>query len=445
MAGVLRAQCANFGAAATAAIVGLGLVTVPPDRYESFVARTEVAAVHLQAAVATQMSALANSTSAAPLDAPTKVPAALSAADIAANPLGDVINAVINFFVNVAKAGISLLLAPVLVPLRLWSIGLVFGCAEGGAASCEAFKGLTAFLDSLTPNWGSTQPQGAATIDTAQVETTGVDTAPADAPTNPTNLPTDPIEAEIADTSVLPVSQAVVPTVHRTSTAAEGAGNDPLTTIVNLAIAAVLAPLWYVAFPVTLPISFAMGWIITGLQSFSDPNARSPINFLLTSLLYFVIAPLNLFVTSTPAATAAARGSAEATSLGREAKAEAAGVTEKPKVGSAATGQANEANASASRRERGATPRARATPKPAASATVTSTDATGTTPDASNTSVTTALSDFADAAPSSAGGATLDRRSTGVTSRSKGTNAPSSRKHGGETSVDAGVARAQRD
>jgi hypothetical protein len=58
--GFLRSHYVHVGATATAAIVALGLVTVPPARYDSMTARTEFAAVQLKAAVSTEVVALAN-------------------------------------------------------------------------------------------------------------------------------------------------------------------------------------------------------------------------------------------------------------------------------------------------------------------------------------------------------------------------------------------------
>ena len=46
-----------------AAVVTLGVVTSPPERHDSVVARTEFALVQLQAAVATEISAVANTAS----------------------------------------------------------------------------------------------------------------------------------------------------------------------------------------------------------------------------------------------------------------------------------------------------------------------------------------------------------------------------------------------
>lgn len=51
----------TIGAVASAAVVTLGLVTVPPERYDSAIARAEIGAVQFHVALATQVSALANS------------------------------------------------------------------------------------------------------------------------------------------------------------------------------------------------------------------------------------------------------------------------------------------------------------------------------------------------------------------------------------------------
>ena len=61
MTGFVRSQYVNVGATASAAILAFGLVTVPAERYDSVIARTESAAVQLQAVVATQVAALMNS------------------------------------------------------------------------------------------------------------------------------------------------------------------------------------------------------------------------------------------------------------------------------------------------------------------------------------------------------------------------------------------------
>jgi len=90
--GFVRLPHVNIGALGMAAVVTLGVVTSPPERYDSMVARTEFAAVQLQAAVATEISAVANTASravdptisaganAAPLAA-TAVPTASATAD----------------------------------------------------------------------------------------------------------------------------------------------------------------------------------------------------------------------------------------------------------------------------------------------------------------------------------------------------------------------------
>lgn len=61
MTGFIRSQYANIGAAGTAAVMALTLVSVPPGHAGSLAARPEVAAVQLQAAVATEVAALMNS------------------------------------------------------------------------------------------------------------------------------------------------------------------------------------------------------------------------------------------------------------------------------------------------------------------------------------------------------------------------------------------------
>lgn len=61
MTGFVRSQCLNIGAAGTAAVMALTVVSVPPGRGGSLEARPEIVAVQLQAAIATGVAALVNS------------------------------------------------------------------------------------------------------------------------------------------------------------------------------------------------------------------------------------------------------------------------------------------------------------------------------------------------------------------------------------------------
>jgi|GEM_PF-1591795 len=90
----VRRFSSSIGAAATAAVVTFGLVTLPPERYDSAIVRTEVAAVQLKAAVSTQIALLAGATAttAAPAAAPA-APQASATGD--ANPLTAIATAAI--------------------------------------------------------------------------------------------------------------------------------------------------------------------------------------------------------------------------------------------------------------------------------------------------------------------------------------------------------------
>ncbi len=106
MTGLFRSQYANVGALAAAAVVTLGVVTVPPERLASISARTEIAEVQLRAVVSTQAAALANMTA-------TSIPPSASAAS-AVNPASPQASAIgsNDTLTAIATAAIALVATP---------------------------------------------------------------------------------------------------------------------------------------------------------------------------------------------------------------------------------------------------------------------------------------------------------------------------------------------
>ena len=123
MTGFVRTQYVHVGAAATAAIVALGLVTVPPQPHESLIARTEFAAVQLQAAISTHVVAvvedLAHSAAAADSIAPAASQAAPTA-QVSAGPSAAATDdpaAIPRTIARIALTAVGLAISP------LWYLG----------------------------------------------------------------------------------------------------------------------------------------------------------------------------------------------------------------------------------------------------------------------------------------------------------------------------------
>jgi len=121
--GFVRTQYAHVGATATAAIVALGLFTVPPQPNESLIARTEFAAVQLQATISTQVVAvadnLANSAAAVASIAPAAPEAAPTAQDSAEPSAAatDDPDAIPRTIARIALTAVGLAISP------LWYLG----------------------------------------------------------------------------------------------------------------------------------------------------------------------------------------------------------------------------------------------------------------------------------------------------------------------------------
>jgi len=121
--GFIRTQYLRVGATAAAAIVALGLVTVPPQPHESLIARTEFAAVQLQAAISTQVVAvvdnLANS-AAAVASIAAAAPEAAPTAQVSAGPsaaAADDPDAIPRTIARIALTAVGLAISP------LWYLG----------------------------------------------------------------------------------------------------------------------------------------------------------------------------------------------------------------------------------------------------------------------------------------------------------------------------------
>ena len=147
MTGFIRSQFVHVGATATAAIVALGLVTVPPARYDSAITRSELEIAQLQVVLATQVSALANSAPQPVVASKTSSAAAAATTDeslssFLASPLGTVLGLA---YVAVILP-IWFLFTPITLPLSMFA-GAFAGAAlpdtDSSSDTLNAFVFLT--------------------------------------------------------------------------------------------------------------------------------------------------------------------------------------------------------------------------------------------------------------------------------------------------------------
>lgn len=119
MTGFIRSHYVHVGTTATAAIVALGLVTVPPARYDSVIARTEFAAVQLQAAaVSTAVAAVENNL---PHSAAASASTATAAPQAAATSPSDILAGIGDVAFYVAFAALWWLAFPVTIPASVYA------------------------------------------------------------------------------------------------------------------------------------------------------------------------------------------------------------------------------------------------------------------------------------------------------------------------------------
>ena len=145
----VRLQYATVGATATAVIVALSLVTVPSERYDSVIARTEFAAVQLQAAVSTQIASLAGAAVTAAASAAT--PAAPQASATQAE--NDTLKIIATAAISLVVAPLWYLAFPVTLPLTLLGSAFGFGSllaafsiGTGGSVSLPGYHLVGALL-----------------------------------------------------------------------------------------------------------------------------------------------------------------------------------------------------------------------------------------------------------------------------------------------------------
>jgi len=243
----VRRLSSSIAAAASAAVVTFGLVTVPPERYDSMIIRTEMAAVQLQTAVSTQVAAIMNTAvadaSAASWTTGTLTPSA-SAAAAAATSGGDFLASLGRSVLNIVGA----LLAPVWWAAFPITYQIYLSAQQRAAAPAVYLPNIfTTFGwfwaplslgQSVFPESTPTPAIAAATSSLG-----------AEAPVNPVVEGLD-LAAPAVDT----------PTTSGTVRAAATNGSDILATIGSVAatiVGILLAPLWYLSFPITFPLTVA--------------------------------------------------------------------------------------------------------------------------------------------------------------------------------------------
>lgn len=243
----VRRLSSSIGTVASAAVVTFGLVTVPPERYDSMIIRTEMAAVQLQTAVSTQVAAIMNT---AVADASTGswttgglTPSAAAAA--AATSGGDFLASLGRSFLNIVGA----LLAPVWWAAFPITYSIYLSAQQRAAAPAVYLANIfTTFGWFFAPlSLGqSVFPESTPTPGVAAAASSlGAETAPANPVVEGLDLAAPAVDA---------------PTTSGTVRAAATNGSDILATIGSVAatiVGILLAPLWYLSFPITFPLTVA--------------------------------------------------------------------------------------------------------------------------------------------------------------------------------------------
>lgn len=271
MTGLFRAQRANVGALATAAVVTLGVVTVPPERYSSLSVRADAAAVQLQIVLAAEISALVNSSAGTAATAAAES----SAVDALTTPVttGAAATGGVEGILTSVGAGLANLVGTLLSPVWFLAFPITIPIAieiyrqqnpvYNPIAIINLFGWFTTWTQ-LPFNVSSylfpaTDAQAAATLPPAF--------ATADPPAPVADSNTAGTQNDIQDSPVTPSaatetgpSAVTATTPWPASSTAATSGGDILATL-GFAAATVagiaLAPLWYLAFPITIPLTIA--------------------------------------------------------------------------------------------------------------------------------------------------------------------------------------------
>lgn len=252
MARAVYSHGVDLGAAAVAAALAVGLVTVPPERYESVIARTEIAAVQLHAAVTTQLAAVAN---AAPehvveqtVFAAGVLPVNAASASAAAENVLTTLGRTVLKALGVLVAPLWWLGFPITYPLYL-QVQRLMHPQVANIGSIFDLMGWFIAPGTIANSVFGPPPAASAAADAepAEADTAGV------APDGDT--------LEAAAPAIAAGSAAAVDPVSAGSTAAAAAaatGGDLLTTV-GRTIATIaglaLAPFWYLGFPITIPLT----------------------------------------------------------------------------------------------------------------------------------------------------------------------------------------------
>lgn len=274
LAGLTCSRYATVGAAATAAVMALGLVSVTPAPGGPLAARTEVFAVHLPAAIATEVSALVNS---APHTAAVGIDTAVTTAQLsgdavtalatsaAATTVDDIVSSVGRVVLNVAGTVLSpiwYLAFPITQGLpslqSLYGYIPPFPDFSGIFAAVNTISNFFKWLSfpfrlgdvvfpTITPASASARP--AATVHTNNPEALA------------TGLGAASDAVDLQDPSAQTVNSDAASAATR---AAATSTDDVLSSIGRVAfnIAGTLfSPIWYLAFPVTAQLGSLWGYV----------------------------------------------------------------------------------------------------------------------------------------------------------------------------------------
>jgi hypothetical protein len=361
--GFIRSPYVHVGAVGTAAIVALGLVTAPPERYDSVIARTEFAAVQLQAVVATQVAAFVNTapragTVAADPSASTgnSALAPSAAATAAASTAGDAFTSIGRVLLNLVgslTAPIWWLGFPITLPLYLQGGTSGVGFLDFLFWMVEPFFFGNRVFPVVTPAPAAATRVAASAMVTPDPNTVEVQSL-----------------SDTSATATEPAAPAIDAVAAVGAARASATGDDnPFASLGRFALNALgtlLSPIWWLAFPITLPLFTQLG----GASS----------DGLITLLLWFA-APLRfgnlVFPETAPVVAAAQRATTP-----RVAEVTAGQTANASATVPAPAAETTEAVASNNKRQRAATARAREVVQPTATA---SSVIAANTPEAINT------------------------------------------------------------
>lgn len=384
----VRAQ--NIGAAATTSVLALGLVTALPERYEPVIARTEIAAIQLQAAVSTQIAALANAaaTTTAPSGAATASAVGSASPQASATGGTDAVTAIATAAIALAATPLWYLAFPVTLPLSVIG-GIAFfnflnalplGFGGGGQGDpitlslIGALLGLGAFavgppavaVSALSSLFSPSSISAAAALPSPSAAVAPATTPDSNTVAEQADGPASSVPP-VAAIALEPNSPLTTDAVSAAATATAASGDDPLGAIARVAfnvVGALLSPIWYLAFPITQGLGSLYGYN----PPFLDPSGIFSAFNTIGNFGKWLSFPFRLgevlFPPSVPE-LAATQSAATARSVTSDTLV-AAAPTE-PVLAEAA--QLSVPIASPNRRERGAAQRGTATAQPAAAAT----------------------------------------------------------------------------